>query len=126
MNPLFRWHQTGRLVRRLCFMTALTLGVGTAVFVGYTQQPRQLPVPLTSASGGGVHGSVFVRVREQMTTKPSESTVGRSLDLADFEVFLQNVVTGEASRPVKTNLSGRFRLPTQKAGTYELRWKEQA
>ena len=124
MNRLFGWHQRRGFVRRLCFIAAVTLGAGIAVFVGYTQQPPQQT--FFPARGGGVHGSVFVGVQGPMATKPFVTASGRSLALPDFEIFLENVATGEPSQPVKSNLFGRFAFPTQKAGTYELRWKQQA
>jgi hypothetical protein len=108
MNPFFRWHQKGHLFSRLRFAAALTLG--TTLLVCYSQQP-----PAIQLRGGGVHGTAFVR-----------DSAGNSLALPDFEVFLQNVLTGEPSEPVKTDLFGRFAFPVQNPGSYELRWKQQA
>ena len=124
MNRLFHWHkQRRRFVSRRFFMAVVTLGGGIVVFVGHTQQAVQSPVSL---AGGGVHGSIVVLVKGQMTTKPFETKTGHLLNLPDFELFLQNAVTGEQSRPVKSDLFGRFMFPTEKAGTYELRWKQQS
>jgi hypothetical protein len=123
MNRLFRSHRKGQFFSRLSFIVALTLTVGAAVFVGYTQQTSQPPA---QALGGGVVGNVFVPLQVQLTAKPVQSAVGRYLPLPDFEVFLQNIDSGEISQPVKSNLFGRYVFPAQKAGTYQLRWNQQA
>ena len=124
MNRLFRWHLRRQFISRLSFVGAFTLSMGTLVFVGYTQQTSQPPVVQTL--GGGVHGSILVPLQARLTAKPFQSSVKRYLPLPDFEVFLRNIDTGEISQPVKTNLFGRYAFPTQKAGTYQLGWKQQA
>src|SRR5258708_6786479 len=113
------------LVARLCFAAALALAAGATALVGYTQQLPQVPIS-ASGTGGGVHGSIVVQVHGQPDVKFSESRDSFFILLPDFEVFLKDVETGQLSEPVKTDLFGRFVFPWQKAGTYELRWKEQA
>jgi len=105
------------VLRRLCFTVALALAVVTGMFVGTAQQsPADLGVPFLGR-GGGVQGTVFLRVLDGAT--------GRMVLVPDFEVVLQNVATQVSSPPAKTDFSGHFVFPTQEPGTYELRWKTQ-
>jgi hypothetical protein len=114
--------------RRLCiffFLMALAVSLGPTLLVSHAQQPSQAS-PVAADSSGGVSGIIAVRVPQQAVNTPSSAaTSGNLIFLPDFEVFLQNIVTGELSQPVKTDLFGHFEFMTQKAGTYDLRWKQQ-
>ncbi|HEY0792496.1 MAG TPA: hypothetical protein VGD78_15640 [Chthoniobacterales bacterium] len=120
MNRFCHRHQL--FASRCYLVSALTLGA--ALIVSYAQELSGLPASLTPG-GGGVHGSLFVRVQNQTTTAWPSASTARTVYLPDFEVYLRNVVTGRLSRTVKTNPFGRFAIPTQEPGTYELRWNAQ-
>jgi hypothetical protein len=122
MKRLVLMHQKTCFFHNLFFMVTLTLSLGTAALLdGHAQQPAQPPL-VAASRGGGVYGTIVVRVQEQA---PTAATSGHLIYLPDFEVFLQNVVSGELSQPVKTDLFGHFLFPTQKSGTYNLRWEQQ-
>src|SRR5258708_22319404 len=125
MNRLFDWHKAGLLVRSFFSIAALALGFGTALLVGYTQQLAQ-PAVVSASSGGGVHGTIALRVPDETARTASTVSAGHLLYVPDVEVFLQNVQTGETSDSVKTDFFGRFLFPRQKPGTYEVHWKQQA
>jgi hypothetical protein len=117
MSKMFRWRPKMAVVRRLCFMVPLALTVVTGMFVGTAQQSPANPGVSFLGSGGGVQGTVFLRVPDGAT--------GRPVLLPDFEVVLRNLATEESSLPVKADFFGRFVFSTQKPGAYELRWKAQ-
>jgi hypothetical protein len=123
MKRSFRWHSRENLLSRFASLTMLALAIGIAALVGYAQQGTQ---NLSGTSGGGgVHGSISAQLKVQIGPESAGATVIRDLALPDFEVFLQNVDTGETSQPVSTDLMGRYVFPTQKPGSYQLHWKQQ-
>jgi len=123
MKRSFRWYSRDNLVSRFALVTILALVIGTVAFLGYGQQVAQ---NLSGTSrGGGVHGSISAQLKVQIGPETAGATVIRDLALPGFEVFLQNVDTGEISQPVSTDLMGRYAFPTQKPGSYQLHWKQQ-
>jgi hypothetical protein len=100
------------------FVTMWALTLAAVAFNGYAQQPQP--------TGGGVHGSVFVRAPSKAGETPVERGFGSPIYLPDFELFLENVKTGAQSKPLKTDLFGRFAFSMQEPGTYRIRWPEQA
>src|SRR5258708_795453 len=123
MKRSFRLHSRENLLSRFASLTTLALAIGIAALVGYAQQGAQ---NLSGTSGGGgVHGSISAQLKVQIGPESAGATVIRDLALPDFEVFLQNVGTGETSQPVSTDLMGRYVFPTQKPGSYQLHWKQQ-
>jgi hypothetical protein len=123
MKRSFHLHSGENLLSRFAWVTILALATGTAAFVGYAQQGSQ---NLSGAGGGGgVHGSISAQLKVQIGPVLAGASVIRDLALPDFEVFLQNVDTGETSQPVSTDLMGRYAFPSQKPGSYQLHWKQQ-
>jgi hypothetical protein len=117
--PLTIKDKHNRLV--LICIALLAIATGMA-FQGCPDKKRDGRVTAVPAKDGEVSGSVFYMAPVMKT--PGNVTPAPIL-LPDIEVFLHNEGTGVDTPPIKTDLYGRYRFPTQKPGTYVLRWKAQ-
>ncbi len=73
------------------------------------------PRPAPAGTGGGVHGFVFARVETAAKVK--------QIFLPGITVYLKNVATSALGPKITTDLHGRFVIPRQPAGTYQLCWE---
>lgn len=75
----------------------------------------RIKLPLAGFKGGEVHGQVVA----------SYKGVERAfLMVPDVEVYVEDVVTGTQSAPVKTDLGGTYIIPKQPAATYRVCWRK--
>ncbi len=82
----------------------------------------QHPEPVPRATGGPVHGSLFYLAAVKESAAFSSH---QHIFLPDIEVFLHNQASGVDSPAVSTDRFGRYLIPHQPPGTYDLRWKAQ-
>lgn len=73
------------------------------------------------AQGGQIRGHMVADMRRIDDSIPPDSELSK-IYLPDISVYLRNQANQEVAR-VRTDLSGRFSLPHQKAGTYTLCWE---
>ena len=95
--------------------------LAVAALAAYLPDNRPRPRP-RRPTGGPVHGSVFYLAAVQGS---ADDKGEERIFLPDIEVFLRNRANGVDSPAVRTDLYGRYLLPHQRPGTYDLRWKAQ-
>jgi hypothetical protein len=62
--------------------------------------------------GAGVHGTIYAKLEARDL-----------ILLPDIRVFLKNMGTGQASGSVTTDIDGRYRIPPQLSGRYQVCWE---
>lgn len=105
-----------------CFLVLLFLVGFQSESCRRRKTPPQTPTQTPRQTGGPVNGSLFYQAAVKVGDRGQKDQL---IFLPDIEVFLHNKASGIDSKPVTTDVYGRYRFPHQAAGPYELRWKTQ-
>jgi hypothetical protein len=83
---------------------------GKSLASGVKRRPERL----------GVAG--YLVVKPSALDEGQRQVVGEGIFVPNVRVWLRNVTTGQTTASVRTDLSGRFVVPPQRRGEYELCW----